>query len=224
MNSLKEWLNSLLDVFYPPKCPFCKNYTAKRNFFCDNCLGKDIKDFEIEKIDIASYSLLYLDSCFSICNYHKEIRKIIIDLKFHYKKSNAVCLTQLLDEKANNFFENINYVVPVPLSKKRLKTRGFNQTELIFKDWANKENLAWFDILRRVRETKPQWQLNLNERKENIKNAFSIKDTSNASIKNKTILLVDDIFTSGQTMQECAKALKIAGASKVIGFSLSKTQ
>ncbi|MDL2280932.1 ComF family protein [Selenomonadales bacterium OttesenSCG-928-I06] len=225
MNNLKEWFNSLLDIFYPPKCPFCRNYTPKRNFFCDNCLNKDIKDFKIEKIDIANYSLLYLDSCFSICDYDKQIRKIIINLKFHDKKNNAICLTQLLDKKAYNFFKNIDYVVPVPLSEKRLQTRGFNQTELIFKDWATKENLIWFDILKRVRETKPQWQLNLNERKANIKNAFAIKDTPEKTlIKNKTILLVDDIFTSGQTMQECAKALKKAGAKKVIGFSVSKTQ
>ena len=213
-----------LIFFIPLNVLFCKEYTLTRDFFCDDCLDKNLKNFKTEQIDLTSYFLLHLDSCYSICDYDKEIRKIIIELKFRDKKNNSLCLTQLLNEKTGNFFKNIDFVLPVPLNDNRFKERGFNQTELIFKPWAEKENFVWLDILKRVRNTKPQWQLNSNERKGNLKNAFAVKENIDKNIlKNKTLLLVDDIFTSGHTMQECAKIIKKAGALKVIGFSISRT-
>ena len=111
-------------------------------------------------------------------------------------------------------------VVPIPLSKQRLEERGYNQVDLIFQDVFKRKNFFYqSNLLIKKRNTKVQSKLRKKDRKENMKNVFIVNKRFN--IKDKNILLLDDIYTSGATMMYAAKALKKAGAKSVMGFVVS---
>jgi len=112
-------------------------------------------------------------------------------------------------------------LIPIPLYIKKLKWRGFNQAEEIAKELSNFLDIpSAFDCLIKNQETRPQTELNDQERKENVKGVFLIKNKE--KIKNKKILLVDDVYTTGSTMEEAAEVLKKAGAKKVIGITIAR--
>jgi ComF family protein len=112
--------------------------------------------------------------------------------------------------------------VPVPLAAGRLKERGFNQALLLASSLGKLLSIPVVaDTLMRVRETKPQIECETpKERRENMLGAFALRE--NASLKGKTILLVDDVYTSGATMNECARLLKEAGAQAVWGVAVAR--
>lgn len=113
----------------------------------------------------------------------------------------------------------IQAVVPIPLSKKRLRQRGFNQAELVARKIGRKMELPVVsDFLLRIRDTKAQKELNDEERKNNLKRAFK---TRTNKVQLDHILLIDDIYTTGSTMNEAAKVLKQAGAAKIYCLSVS---
>ena len=136
-------------------------------------------------------------------------------MKFRQQQKYAIHLRWLLRRYVNiDGFTALHYVIPVPLHSQRLKERGYNQTEAIFKSWAQEEKLSWSpNCLLRIRSTTPQWQLNRNQRKDNMKEAFAIYEPG--IVKNRHIILVDDIVTTGITLDECSKVLKQAGAMSV---------
>ncbi len=107
--------------------------------------------------------------------------------------------------------ENLSWdlVVPVPLGRRRLRQRGFNQSALLARFAFGK----YTEVLERVRETRPQSELSEKERFRNIKNAFKVKAGKN--LADKRILLVDDVLTTGATAEECARVLRAAGAREV---------
>ena len=108
----------------------------------------------------------------------------------------------------------------MPISKERLKERGFNQVELIFKDWLAVRDIEALEVLIRKRDTKPQFNLSPKERKANIEGAFEVvKD-----VRDRDILLLDDIFTTGATVYECAKTLKEHGAKDIFVLTLSSNK
>ena len=102
-------------------------------------------------------------------------------------------------------------LIPVPTDTSRFKARGYDVPTGIFKQWGEREELIWCEALERVLPTVPQYGLNKNKRRQNVKNCFSVC----GNVRGKDIFLVDDIFTSGATMDEAAKTLKRAGAAKI---------
>jgi ComF family protein len=117
--------------------------------------------------------------------------------------------------------KRFDFLVPVPLHPSRLRERGFNQALLLGKVIAAKEGIKILSrTLRRVRRTRPQVELGLKERKENVWQAFAVRDPS--PIRGKSILLVDDVLTTGATVNECAKVLKKAGAEEVWVWTLAR--
>jgi ComF family protein len=107
---------------------------------------------------------------------------------------------------------------PCRWHRKKLQRRGFNQAEALFRDWAS-ARWTWCDALQRLRPTKVQWQLRRDERTENVHDAFAVKET--IDVDKKHILLVDDIFTTGATLEACAHALKQKGAASVTGLVIA---
>ena len=130
----------------------------------------------------------------------------------------ALYYTYLGSKMTEYYFEYImesyDYITAVPIHKKKLKVRGYNQAELLAEYISEQINIPYCTILKRTVNTKPQNALSKKERVTNIKNAFSLID--NIDIKNKSILIVDDIFTTGTTINECCKVLKKAGALSAV--------
>ena len=113
-------------------------------------------------------------------------------------------------------------VVPVPLFAEKEKERGGNQTEMIFREWLTAQGWTWRNALVRARATAPQYGLSAPQRVENIKGAFSLTDDSyEEEITGKSVLLVDDIFTTGATIAECARVLRKAGAAEIVAWTLA---
>jgi ComF family protein len=144
-----------------------------------------------------------------------------------FKYGNKTSLSRPLSALVRNTFfqfwerNTIDLVVPVPLHMKRLRERGFNQAHLVVRRWATQEEIPFDGItLSRSRWTEPQTILSRAERRKNIKGAFSLRHPER--IKGQRILLVDDVYTTGATVNECAKVLMRAGAEFVDVLTLAR--
>lgn len=119
--------------------------------------------------------------------------------------------------------QDFDLIVPVPLHYKRLLYRKYNQAALLAKSISKKTGIPWAsDSLRRLKHTDTQGFKNASERRKNVKNAFIVPEHSRERISDRHILLIDDVYTTGATLNECTKALKAAGASKVSCVTLAR--
>ncbi|MDI6734484.1 MAG: phosphoribosyltransferase family protein [Patescibacteria group bacterium] len=166
---------------------------------------------------------------------NQTIQNLIRALKYNNVKSTAESLTLILKKYIENVFLNRggeslinfeNYItIPIPLSPKKQRERGFNQITLVYKTlnqiMGEKLPLLQENILSRIKNTRSQTKcLNYDERVKNISGAFFVKNPE--AVKNKNILLIDDIFTSGATLNEAVKTLKNAQAKKIISLVIAR--
>lgn len=158
----------------------------------------------------------FLGNCLAPYLYEDKIKKLIIDFKFYqkpqYGKLFGEKLANALIEK--NMAQYCEVVTCVPVSKKRLKERGYNQAEIIAKRTAEVLRIPYADCIAKTKHNKEQHSLHLEDRKENVKGVYDLKE--NKHITNKKVLLVDDIVTTGYTLAECAALLKANGAKEVL--------
>ena len=159
-----------------------------------------------------------------IFKYDGIIRQKILQYKFKDKAYLYKMFSEFFvkNEKVCRFLKNYDIIIPVPMSKKKIAKRGYNQTELISKEIAkNIQNLEYLkNILVKQKETKMQSTLNKKERFNNVKNAYKIQNMQ--KIKEKNIILFDDIYTTGATSKECAKTIMKAGAKSVALLTIAK--
>ena len=128
-------------------------------------------------------------------------------------------ISEFVEHLASFKFQNA-ILVPIPLHKQRQNWRGFNQSSLLAKEISKKFNLTCVEsALIRIENTTPQAHLGKEERLQNIRGKFAVKEPF--SLINKQIVLIDDVWTTGSTMKECAKVLKKAGAKEVWGWTLA---
>lgn len=195
------------DSLFPVRCPSCGKFAPPDKMWCDKCLKNTLK---VRRLPIYNAGLT---ECVALTLYQGAVKELLHELKFGGKKARAAYLTNLLRYFPEEILQEDMIVVPVPLSKERMKERGYNQTAEIFSVWAEKKHLRWRDLLARVKKTQPQYRLNKNERAQNVRDAFKVKE--NFSVQGAKILLADDIYTSGATLAECARILKMRGAREV---------
>lgn len=217
-NKIQKIFNSLIDILFPIECLGCNQEDV---FLCDNCL----KSIPLHQSIIPfEHPLQYLDQVLTAVDYrHRLVRKSIHYFKFRFIVELAKPLAKLLIEYVKRINLNLNdaLIIPVPLNKKRLLERGFNQSELIARYFADGFNLPLaIEAIVRCRHTPHQVGLNKKQRKNNMENAFQILNPE--LIKNKNIILIDDVVTTGSTLEEIAKVLKENGAKKVIGLTIAK--
>lgn len=196
INSLKK----LLDYIYKKKCYFCSS-SKDNSIFCSTCY--DAIDFlPFKPVETLSNADIY--SCFL---YKENIQKMIRAVKYHNKKELAIFQAALMFkywQKINNK-KDYYTVIPVPLHKERLKQRKFNHMELVAKEFCKLANYDYEEnLILRVKNTVPQYKLSKKEREKNLSGAFKI----NTNIKlPDSILLIDDITTTGTTISEIIKEL-----------------
>lgn len=224
----------LLDILFPKFCIFCKK---EGEYVCEDCLSLiEISEYQFchlcgKRIPPDSFCAkcrgkTSLNKLFAATDYKTFVKKIIISCKYKpYIKE----LSEVLAFLIINHFSLINnhsilkdcIIIAVPLAKKQEKARGFNQSQEIAKHISKFFNLLIYsNVLIRTKSKQSQVGLSSNQRKENVKNVFICKEAD--LIKNKKILLIDDIYTTGSTMNECAKILKKAGASQVWGAVVAR--
>lgn len=206
-----EWLCSkCFNQIDPPGvfcCPVChiSNITG---YCCNSCISKS-----------------YLKQHLAIFNYEEDKLpdKLIEGFKYYYweelEKYFQIFVNDFVDKNSNKFL-SFDLIIPVPLHLRRLAERGFNQAEVIANLLSLKTKIPWQKDLQRIICTKQQAKLKKADRELNVKGAFSLSDDNKNLPKN--ILLVDDVFTTGSTLEECAKVLKSNGAKTVSGFTLAR--
>lgn len=156
-----------------------------------------------------------------------KLQDVIHHLKYGGIKSFGVRLGRELGKRVlqEKLFDGIDFLVPVPLHKLKRRERGYNQCEYICKGIFAVTNIPIADaFLERKKYTQSQTQLNLQERKENVSEAFKVRPDALRIICGKSFLLVDDVITTGSTIQACAQQLRTAGAAKILAASVALAQ
>ena len=241
MNMLRKFLNALMDIVYPRTCLVCKRHLKETacvdNLVCMECWGKikinpppfcrhcgrHMENPERNICPNCVRKQLHFDRAFSPCVYEGVIKELIHAFKYQGKDYLGQTLTRLMIEFIEDYnlpIGMLDLVVPVPLHKTRLREREFNQAQILSNHIARKFNKnVLHDSLRRLRHTKTQTELEIDQRLLNVKNSFAV--TKNREIKGKNILLVDDVLTTGATCSEAAYVLKNAGANIVFVLTLA---
>lgn len=164
----------------------------------------------------------YCDKIISPFEYDGIVKKFVLNLKYSNKKYYSQSLAKYMADAFNKEILPCDIITCIPLCEKRLKQRGYNQSELLAINFAKFLNIeSNFDILKRVKETPTQTNLNYSERRKNMIGAFKV--INKKLIKDKVIVLIDDVYTTGATITECAKTLKEAGARAVYGVTAAHT-
>ena len=198
--------NKILAVLFPQKCLGCKK---ENEILCPDCLGK-INRPNTPRLNGIHIAADYQDLV---------LKKALWMLKYRGVKQLAKPLAKLIRERVWKKLETENWlVVPVPLSKNKLRRRGYNQAELIARELSANVRA---DILFKKFHTKSQVEVkDKEERLANIVGSFEIKN--HQTIMGKKIILIDDVLTTGATMSEAKKVLKKAGAKKVAGVVVAR--
>ncbi|MBK66914.1 MAG: amidophosphoribosyltransferase [Rickettsiales bacterium] len=246
--ALKKHLYSaysrVVDILLPATCPISgeiidhhhtvSNQVWNNLFFidepsCDFC-SKPF-DYEIEGreicLDCDAMKPIY-DKALCVLRYDEVSRSLILKFKHADHTELAPMFGRWLATRGKDFIEKADYIFPIPLHSRRLFSRRYNQAGLIAKEMVKAHNLRNESIkkridftgLKRVRNTLPQGTNKAGARKINVKDAFCVSD--DLELKGKTILLIDDVLTSGATVNECAKLLKEKGAGKVFVLAVAK--
>lgn len=238
-------LSNLLDIIYPQRCHICMDFlddTHRENpDLCNTCFTsfKDITHpfcsicgipfkSKVEEDHLCEKCLVkrpFYDEIRAPYLYEESLMKAIQRMKYSGKSYIVKSVGPLLGIFAKKWINDITedmIIIPVPLHKKRLKQRGFNQSVLLAKVISPMLSVETdFFTLKRIKHTDSQTGLNLKQRKKNMKGAFEVSGKKN--IKDKKIILVDDVATTGNTINECARVLKKAGCKKVSGLVLART-
>lgn len=195
---------------YTSLCDACKGELSKLQvpaFACERCLAPVRKGKKCALC--ASPQMKYVDRVYAPFCYRKQVRKLIHEFKFEH---NASFLHYLADQMVQSLTEReFDFIVPVPLHKKRLEDRGLNQAMLLAQVLSERIGVPAEEKLQRVHYVKPQSETPIPERQKNVENSFRCLN----DLTGKKILLVDDVRTTGSTAAACARVLKMAGAERV---------
>ena len=245
-NFKSKVLDNFFDLIFPKRCLHCQKFLENKNqiYLCQDCLKeiklnsslfcpickkrlfilkfKNSKKLKISRCYHQEKSYLY--ALGAATNFSSQIiSEIIYTYKYQLVKELSNLIASLIFiylEKTSllEFFSQKKFLcLAVPLSRKKEYFRGFNQTALFGKKLSQKLNLEFDqEILIQIKPTKDQTKLNFNQRKENVKGVFKI--LKKEKIKGKNIILFDDVYTTGATMNEIARLLKEGGAKKIIGI------
>ncbi|WP_455539651.1 ComF family protein [Terrisporobacter sp.] len=243
-DDLKETIKLLINYIYPRNitCIICDNPIKLNNSYslCKNCYeelyfildgchkcGKPIVNFNFERESLITCNYcynktFYFDKVISCIAYNNVSKKLILDYKYKNKTYLCKYIVQIMKEKFLLEEIQADYILFVPLHKKRLKKRGFNQSERIANKLSELLDIPVLDCIDRVKNTKRLYNMNKKTREKELKNGFKVKDNIYL-IKNKNVILIDDIFTTGSTVNEISKILKINLVSNIYVFTLLTT-
>lgn len=217
-----NFLESVLKYLFPPICGMCGQIGV---YLCPKC-KRQIEYSNLflnQNKDYTNNYERYFDYHYYLFSYTGLIREKIIQYKFYNQPYLADMFSEFFvkNEKLCGFLKNYDIIVPVPISRQRVAMRGYNQSELIVGKMSKSQGIkSEKNVLVKIKENKTQSLLDKTQRIENVKNVYKIQNGQ--KIKEKNILLFDDIYTTGSTANECAKVLKYAGASSVGILTIAK--
>lgn len=212
---MKKILESLLDLIYRKKCYFCgkSKYSIK---MCPSCYEK------LEFSDRIANRIVDGVDVYCAGIYTKELQKLIRGLKYHKQRDLAYFQAKFMYEYFSNLdnLKNKDFeLIPVPLHQNRMKKRKYNHMELVCEEFSKLSGFECnFELIKRIKDTKPQYRLSRVQRLKNLSGAFEVNKDK---ISGKPLLILDDICTTGSTFEEMIKALKNAGVKNIVCFATS---
>ena len=202
-----SFVSSILDLIYRKKCYFCGKSKASVKM-CPECYDElSFSTFQPNRI-IDGVNI------FSCGTYEKNLQKLIRGLKYHRQRDLAYYLAKFMWE----YFQNVSgeekfQVVPVPLHKNRLKKRKYNHMELVAEEFCKLSGFTLNnDLIKRIKDTKPQYKLSRAKRMQNLNGAFEVDKTKDLNLP---VLILDDICTTGATFEEMITSLRKSGIDKI---------
>jgi len=234
-----EFQSTLFQFFLPPQCPCCENFLEEgRQGFCSNCLS-EIRWIEppfcsICGIPFASKAVenhpcgacvtrgKYFTMARALGAYEGSLREAIHRWKYEGKIHLTPFFTEWMAEGLNRYWEpaSLDLLIPVPLHTQRLRERGFNQALLLVKELSLRTGIPYRKtILQKKKSTLPQVNLSGTEREKGLRGAF--QTIGKEELLEKSVLLVDDVYTTGATVNECSKVLLRGGAERVDVLTLA---
>lgn len=245
--ALAERLEWLVDWLYPPRCRACggRIFGCDSEYFCPPCwrqirivchplcttCGRPFFDSSGDDHSCAACLSRppYFTSARAWACYPREqlddhpLRRVVQKFKYGRKVSLGKPLGRLMTAGCQEFLSDceVDLILPVPLHRKRLRWRGFNQSVLLAQQISRVYRIPLDPfVIVRAKETPPQTELSEEERRKNVRGAFSV--AANEAVSGKNILLVDDVYTSGATVNECSRVLVRAGAKAVYVLTLAR--
>lgn len=209
---MKNFLLGLLDWIYKKRCYFCKSSQE-----CVKMCSKCFEELEFLPAKVSrNFSGIDI-YCAGL--YTKNLQKIIRGLKYHGQRDLAYYQAKFMWQ----YWQKLNIdgdfqIVPVPIFPKRKKQRKYNHMELVAEEFAKLSNYEVnFEAIKRIKDTKPQYKLNKAQRMMNLSKAFEVDKSK--IIKNKKILIIDDICTTGSTFEEMVKEFNNVGVYDIVCFA-----
>jgi len=207
---LKQIIEIVVDTIFPRNCLGCGK---EGKYICEKC---DLFLSETPSL----FSQGSLEELVSIWEYEGLIKEIILRIKYYGAFEAINELVEKAFKIRKPYIPENTVITFVPMFKKKEKRRGFNQAEIIAKKVGEMTGSNVLSLLEKIKDTPSQTKLDKEERLKNIRGLFKRKE---GIICNSNVLLVDDVWTSGATMKECARVLKKSGVKRIFGFTLART-
>lgn len=214
-------VETLLDLLFPPRCPFCHELLREQEeLFCDHC-QKELPWIIGEQ---AEQKLEFISCCVSPLWYHDDVRESIHRYKFSSCKGYSRVYGHLTAQcVADHLSDRFDLITWAPLSWLRLRKRGYDQARLIAEIAARELGAAAVPTLKKMRNTRKQSMLHDDAaRRSNVLGVYRVIDPER--VRDQRVLLIDDVVTTGATLSECARVLRTAGASDVVCAALARAR
>lgn len=222
------FFKSFLDFVFPPRCVVCREFVDLPHSLCMTCRERwpqlrEAGCVVCAEAFVSGPSHLCADCLqdppgferiYAAGLYEGNLHDLVVRLKYQGEERLAVFLGKRMADALSEE-ERFDWILPVPLHISRLRERGFNQAVLLGRTLGRSKRIPMaVDCLKKVRSTPPQATLKKEERRKNLRGVFALQDAGR--FKGKSILLVDDVATTGETLREAARVLKRAGAGRVV--------
>lgn len=207
----------LLNLIYPPKCPFCgRVLNPGEEGLCSSCQKS------LPWVDKPAKTVDFCDGCLSPLWYRDNVRRAVHSFKFRGGQGHSRFFGMVMAQALRDQWEEpADLIVWVPLSRKHLRKRGYDQAELLARRVGELTGLPVEQGLTKVRETGTQSRLEQDSaRRANVLGAYAANPE--VELKGKRVILVDDVCTSGATVSECASCLRMAGAASVVALTFAR--
>lgn len=236
---MKKILSAFLNLLMPAKCFCCHKIVCGKSALCPDCFKKITQLSDVScpicahPYELAAYKGMICPNCLkkrpvfrqlkSALAYDQYSRDLILPFKHADRTDIAPFFVQLMTRAGSDLLYTCDAIVPVPLHWRRLIVRKYNQAAILANQLAKRVKKPYLpDTLMRHINTANQGHSSPAERKKNVKGAFSISPKKKHLIKGKRILLIDDVYTTGSTINECARELYKAGAAEVNALTIAR--
>ena len=209
-------LHYIIHLILPPICPCCKR---EGRILCEKCY--QLVQFNLQPVHTNLVCSEHLDEVKTLAIYQPPVSNLIRELKYHRVKLVAKQLAELLFLHLS--LPTADLITGAPISRKRLSQRGFNQAQLIADRLAELARLPSPEIITKHKDTKKQARSSFEERQANLTDSLLVEASQQPLIRRKSILLIDDVISTGATLNECARVLKKAGAKQVFGVGIAQS-